>query len=961
MTILEDQKKSEEQILEFWKKNKIPEKTRKMRVGAKGFYFLDGPPYATGSITVGTAFNKVLKDTYIRFFRMMGFNVWDQPGYDTHGLPIENKVEKELGFKAKSDIENFGIENFVEKCRNFSTKFIGVMSDEFNNLGVWMDWNHPYLTLDNDYIEGAWFTFKKAFEKKLLYKGIYPVHVCPRCETAVAYNEIEYKTVEDISIYVKFKIKNRKNEYLVIWTTTPWTLPANTGIMVKPDADYARVKVGEEILIIAKDLVEDVAEKAGFEDYTISDTFKGTKLADLQYLHPLADLFPFQKDLMNAHRVVLSDQYVTLEEGTGLVHTAPGHGQEDFKVGIETGLPAISPVKLNGTYDQTCGKFAGMYVKDADNLIIQELEERGLLLHKGKISHEYPHCWRCESPLILISIPQWFFKVTSIRNKLMEENTKVDWHPTWAGQRFHNWLESLGDWPISRQRYWGIPLPIWICKKCNEIKVIGSRDELPKVPKDFHRPYIDKITMECQKCKGIMERVTDVLDVWFDSGVCSWASLGYPRDKKLWKEMWPADLNLEGPDQIRGWWNSELITSIITFDKAPFKNILFHGFVLDAHGIKMSKSKGNIVTPQEVIDNYGRDVLRFYLLSSAPWDDFYFNMNDVKDLAKQFNIVRNTFNFVSTYVTDYPTKPEKLNKEDKWLLSRLNSLIESYIGDFQNYNGYKAVEKTMEFILNDLSRWYIKLIRNRVWPAYEGSDKKAAFYTLTLVTENLVKLLAPVCPFIAEDIYQNVFKKFKKGLESVHFSDLPKSDKKIIDKKLEKEMEVVKAIVEASLSARQKANLRLRWPTISVLVMTRNKEIKETVEDLKDILIDSCNTREIKVISEIPKGNFAESEFEGNKIFLDLTEDENLKNERLYRELTRKIQAMRKENKLIVKDKIVLTLKSDIKTEKILHNFIESLKKDVGCKEVEIGKLEGELKDEILFDNKNIKISFKKN
>jgi len=956
--ILEDQKKAEEQVLKLWKTKKIPKKVRKLRK-KKIFYFVDGPPYATGSIHMGTALNKILKDTYIRFWRMSGFKVWDQPGFDTHGLPIENKVEKELGLTKKSDIEKFGIDKFIKECRNFSTKFIGVMSEQFNDLGVWLDWDNPYLTLTNDYIEGAWFTFKKAFEKGLLYKGIYPVHVCPRCETALAYNELDYKDIDDIAIYVKFQLKNRKNEYLVIWTTTPWTLPANTGVMAKPGAGYVKVRVGNDILILAEKLLETVMDKFGVETYSVLETLTGRELNGYKYLHPLADYFTFQRRLKKAHRVVMSDQYVNLEEGTGLVHTAPGHGQEDFKVGQETGLPAVSPVKLNGTFDERCGKFSGMFVKDADSIILEQLEKRGLLLHKEKIRHDYPHCWRCESPLLLISLPQWFFKVTTIRDKLMEENQKVKWYPSWAGQRFHNWLESLGDWPISRQRYWGIPLPIWVCEKCEEVKVVGSRNELKKIPKDFHRPHIDKVTLKCEKCEGTMKRVPDVLDVWFDSGVCSWASLGYPRKEKLLNEMWPSDLNLEGPDQIRGWWNSELITSVITFDRAPFKAILFHGFVLDAHGIKMSKSKGNIITPMNVIDEYGRDVLRFYLLSSPAWDDFYFNMEDVREVAKQFNIARNTFKFVNTYVTKLP-RQKRLKIEDKWILSRLNSLIENYLEYFQSYNGHKAVQEIMNFILNDLSRWYIKLVRDRVWPLYKGKDKNSAFYTLVVVTESLVKLLAPICPFIAEDIYQNVLKNFKKGLQSVHMHEFPKPNKRLINKRLEKNMEVIKQIAEASNFARQKVNLKLRWPVKELIVVTKDKDVKKAVKSLKKVISGICNAKSVRLKTKPPKGKFTESEFGENKVLLDLTEDKTIMKERIYRELTRKIQALRKEYKFVVKDRIRLTLKSDVDTEKSLKKFKKDLKRDVGAKIVEVGKLKGKYDGELVFKDKKVGIKFDK-
>ncbi len=955
--VLEDQRKSEEEILRFWKEKRIPEKVRRLKKKGRKFYFLDGPPYATGSIHMGTALNKILKDTYIRFFRMLGFNVWDKPGFDTHGLPIENKVEKLLGFRRKSDIEKFGVEKFIDECRKFSTKFIGVMSDQFENLGVWMDWKNPYLTLTNDYIEGVWFTFKRAFEKGLLYKGSYPVHVCPRCETAVAYNEIEYKTVSDPSIYVKFRVKNRKNEYLLIWTTTPWTLPANTGIMAKPEADYVRVKVDDEIWILAEALLEDVMEKVNVESYTIVERVKGRKLNGLEYLHPLADIFTFQQRLKNAHRVVLSEQFVSLDEGTGLVHTAPGHGQEDYRVGLETGLPALSPVKIDGTFTEDCGKYAGMYVKDVDESIIEELERKGLLLHKETIRHEYPFCWRCNSPLLLILLPQWFFAVKKMRKKLIEENEKVEWHPSWAGQRFKNWLESLGDWPISRQRYWGIPLPVWVCEKCGEIKIVSSRKELRKELKDLHRPYIDRITLECRKCKGRMRRIPDVLDVWFDSGVCSWVSLGYPRKKKLWKEWWPADLNLEGPDQIRGWWNSQLITSVITFDKKPFKRILFHGFVLDAHGVKMSKSKGNVVTPEDVIKDYGRDVLRFYLLSSPPWNDFYFNMRDVKEVAKKFIVLRNTFNFVRTYVKEFK-RVKSLNVEDEWIISRVNSLVKDYLNHFKSFNGHKGVQELMDFILNDFSRWYVKLIRNRVWPLYEGKDKTAAFFTLVYVSERIAKLLAPICPFFAEDIYQNVLRKFEKGLESIHMCELPKPEKSLMKKRLEEEMKIIKGITEVSYAARQKAGLKLRWPVKRLVIVTEDKRTRKAIENLKSVLLNACNSKEVEVVSRIPRGNFSEAEFEGNKVLVDLEEDESLREERLYRELTRKIQALRKEYKFVVEDRIKLTLKSDEETERILRKFAEFLKKDVGAEKVEIGELRGKYGGELKFREKKIEIRF---
>ncbi|MCS7135063.1 MAG: isoleucine--tRNA ligase [Candidatus Aenigmarchaeota archaeon] len=948
-------KELEESIKEFWKKNNIPEKVREKNKGKKKFYFLDGPPYATGYIHIGTAWNKILKDCYIRYWRMKDYDVWDQPGYDTHGLPIENKVEQKLGLKSKSDIERLGVKNFNEECKNYATQFIDIMNKQFEDLGVWMDWKNPYLTLTNDYIEGAWHTFKIGFEKGLLYKDVYPVHVCPHCETAVAYNEIEYTQITDPSIYVKFPVYGKENEFLVIWTTTPWTLPSNTGIMAKPSGDYVYVKVGGEVLILAESRLQEVMEKANTSGYKIIKRVKGKELEGLKYENPLADVFPFIKKLQNAHRVVLSEQYVSLEEGTGLVHTAPGHGQEDYKVGKENGLPIVSPLKLNGTYNNNCGRFAGKFVKAADDEIIEEFHVRGLLFHKEKITHEYPKCWRCSSPLLYMSVPQWFFRITAIREKLIEENKKVAWYPDWAGKRFENWLENLGDWPISRQRYWGIPLPIWECERCGRIKVIGSIDELPKKPKDLHRPYIDEIEIECE-CKAKMKRVNDVLDVWFDSGLAAWASLKYPREKKLFERLWPCDLQIEGPDQIRGWWNSQLITSVITFDEKPFKAILFHGFVLDAHGNKMSKSKGNIVQPEDVIEKYGRDVLRFYLLSSPAWEDFYFNWTDTENVARILNILMNTFVFIKTYVDKKPKKPKKLNLEDKWILSRLNRILSSYDKNMQQYSHHKVVQDLQDFILNDFSRWYIKLVRDRVWPTYEGGDKEAAFYTLVKVSEVLLKMLAPFTPFIAEYYYQELL----KDKESVHLCSIPKPEKDLIDDNLEKQMEIVRKLFEITSSIRQKEKIKLRWPLKRLIIISNDKDVKASIENLSDVLKFICNVKEISLAKKLPKGKFSEEVFDKGTVYLDVERDENLIAEMVLRELIRYIQEMRKKNNFVVKDEIVLYLKTDKKTKEMIGKFVERLKKEVGAVEVDFNSFDGKYRGSLQIEDLKIDVSFSK-
>ncbi len=948
-------KKIEKEILEFWEKNQIPKKTRESKKNLKTFFFMDGPPYATGYIHIGTAWNKIIKDCFIRFWRMQGFNVWDQPGYDTHGTPIEVKVEKELGFHSKKDILDFGVKNFVEKCRHYATRFIGVMNDQFSNLGVWMNWENPYITLKNEYIEGAWFTFKKSFEKGLLYKGNYPVHVCPRCETVVAYNEIEYTKLTDPSIYVKFPVKGKNNEFLLIWTTTPWTLPANTGIMVHPDFEYAKVRVEDEILIIAKELVETVMKKAGIETYEIIETFKGKELEETKYESPLKHIVPIQRDLKNGHRVVLSRRFVSLEEGTGLVHSAPGHGLEDYKVGLEYNLPVLSPVNLNGTFTEDAGYWLkGKFTKAADNEIIDELEKKGFLFHKENVTHDYPQCWRCDSALLLISVPQWFFKITAVRDKLLSENKKVKWIPEWAGKRFENWLEGLGDWPISRQRYWGIPLPIWECE-CGRIEVIGSLKELKEKSNlekeiDLHKPEIDEVKIKC-KCGREMKRIPDVLDVWFDSGVSTWASLEYPNKKDLFEKMWPSDFQTEGPDQIRGWWNSQLITSVLTFDRAPYKTILFHGFVLDAHGAKMSKSRGNIVMPEDVVEKYGRDVLRFYLLSSAVWNDFYFNWEDVVDTNKMFNIFLNIHNFVKTY-GENQEKPKNLKMEDKWILSKIYSLAKSSQKYGKNYEIHKVSQGAKDFILNDFSRWYIKIIRDRVSPWYDGEDKKAAQYTLLKVLNVLIKILAPITPFITEKIYQELYRE-KEGLESIHMCSWPEIKKNLINPKLENEMELIKNLIENVYSLRQEMRAKLKWPVSKIYIKPKNKELENAVNNLKEIVKIMGNFKEIELVKEMPK-DLKSKEFPDGIIALG----EVLKDEALVRELIRKVQILRKNEKLKVTEKIVLWLKTDKETENLLKKHEKMVLGGVGAE-----KIEFELKEEkgkLEFEGKEIKIGFKK-
>ncbi len=943
--------KTEEEVIGFWKKGKVYSRIRKEARGRKPFFFADGPPYATGDIHMGTGWNKIIKDTYIRFWRIRGFDVWDQPGYDSHGTPIEYQVEKKLGFSSKKDIEAYGTAKFIRECRKFATRFINVMSKEFANLGVWMDWDNPYITLNNSYIEGAWFTFRKAHEKGLLYKGLYPVHVCPRCETAVSYNEIEHKTVTDTSVYVKFPIKGRKGEFFVIWTTTPWTLPANTGIMVHPSFSYSLVEIESgEKYVIATELVDPLMEKAGIGSYTTVNTFSGDDLSGMLYEHPLMDLVPALQGLEGAHRVVTSARYVTLEHGTGLVHTAPGHGTEDYHVGVQEGLPRVSPVSTDGTFTKEAGKWLeGKFTRGADSLILQKLSERNALIKKEKISHEYPICWRCNSPLLQISVPQWFFKITEIRNRLLEENKKVRWVPKWAGNRFRDWLRNLGDWPVSRQRYWGIPLPIWECA-CGAIEVIGSFEELRKKSGldreiDLHRPGIDAVKIPCPKCGKNMKRTPDVLDVWFDSGVSTWAALEYPRKKALYKKLWPSSFQTEGPDQFRGWWNSQIITSVLTFDRSPFGTIMLHGFVLDAKGAKMSKSKGNVVTPAQVIERYGRDVLRFYLMSSAPWDDFYFNWDSTKDTSKLFNVLWNVYQFTKAYAPKKPSKRPVLKPEDMWIISRVNSLLE-LSKEAEGYMIHRIVSSTGDFILNDLSRWYIKLVRDRLSPWYTGGDKAAARYALHYVLEKLVRIMAPVSPFMSEHIYQDMFgKRF-----SVHSEAWPEQEKNLVDRKLENSMAIVKGLIEQMNAAREDGRLKLKWPLDAVHIYSEKKDVLKAVKDLRDVVRFMGNVREVRFLD---KASREMKPFPGGRLGLG----DVLEEEKFVRELMRSIQVLRKKDGLKVTDSIVLTLNTDKETEKLIRKHEKAILHGVGSSGITYGQPKQQ-KGTWELDGKSVSIGF---
>ena len=847
----------ESSVREYWKQHNIPQKSEDFREGAPKFVFYEGPPTANGMPGIHHAISRTLKDVVCRYKTMQGYQVRRKAGWDTHGLPVEIEVQKQLGFSVKKEIEDYGIEKFNKKCRESVFTYEKEWREMTNLLGYWLDLDNPYITLTNDYIETVWWILNQYWKKDMIYVDKKIVPFCPSCGTPLSDHEVAlgYKEVEDPSVYIRFKVRDEKNTYFLAWTTTPWTLISNVALVVHPDHDYVKVKTGDEYLILAKARLDVL--KDSFE---IVEQYKGKDLEYKEY----EQLFPFIKPEEKAFYVALGD-YVTMEDGTGIVHTAPAFGEEDFAIGKKYGLPFMRPVDEEGKFTSEITDWAGEFVKDADKGIIKDLNMRGMLYLRTQVKHTYPFCWRCDSPLIYFARKSWYIRTTAYNDKMIENNRKIKWYPSYVGEgRFGDWLENNRDWAISRDRYWGTPLNIWLCEKCGHQFSPGSIKELQEkgtlvdgapVPDDIelHRPYVDNIIFTCSECGGIMRRTPEVIDCWFDSGSMPFGQWHYPFENEdiFDKELFPADFIAEGIDQTRGWFYTMLAIATFIKGESSYKSCLVNEMVLDKHGKKMSKSKGNAVDVFKILDKYGADATRWYMLStSPPWTPTRFDEEGVLEVNKKFiGTLKNVASFFVTYgnidnfeYKEYSINPEDRPELDRWIISRLNSVIKKVREFNEKYDLTRAVRLLQSFVINDVSNWYVRRIRKRVWASGMEDDKVAVYMTLYEVLLAVSKLCAPYTPYISEKIFRSLTNK-----ESVHLENYPEHDEELILPKLEKEMQDIIDIVSLARAARNEVQIKIRQP---LRTLYAPEEMKDVVERMKSLIIEEINIHNIEYVRD---------------------------------------------------------------------------------------------------------------
>ena len=858
----------EKQVEKFWKENHIFEKSMEDRKDDPTYMFYDGPPTANGKPHIGHVLTRVIKDMIPRYRTMKGYMVPRKAGWDTHGLPVELEVEKKLGLDGKEQIEEYGMEPFIQQCKESVWKYKGMWEDFSSTVGFWADMENPYVTYHDDYIESEWWALKEIWNKKLLYKGFKIVPYCPRCGTPLSAQEVSqgYKTVKERSAIVRFKVVG-EDAYFLAWTTTPWTLPSNVALCVNPTEVYCKVKAADGYTYyMAEALLDKVLGKLGSEEtpaYEVLEKYVGKDLEYKEY-EPLFACAgeAAAKQKKKAH-FVTADNYVTMSDGTGIVHIAPAFGEDDSRVGRDYDLPFVQFV--DGKGDMTAETpYAGVFVKKADPLVLQDLDKEGKLFDAPKFEHDYPHCWRCDTPLIYYARESWFIKMTAVKDDLIRNNNTINWIPESIGKgRFGDWLENIQDWGISRNRYWGTPLNIWQCE-CGHMHSIGSRQELFEMSGDekaktveLHRPYIDEITLKCPECGGTMHRVPEVIDCWFDSGAMPFAQHHYPfENKELFEQQFPANFISEAVDQTRGWFYSLLAESTLLFNKAPYKNVIVLGHVQDENGQKMSKSKGNAVDPFDALNKYGADAIRWYFyINSAPWLPNRFHGKAVVEGQRKFmSTLWNTYAFFVLYAdidnfdpTKYELNYDQLPVMDKWLLSRLNTTVQAVDNDLANYKIPEAARALQEFV-DEMSNWYVRRSRERFWAKGMEQDKINAYMTLYHALVTIAKTAAPMIPFMTEDIYQNLVRSVDKDApESIHLCDFPTVNEAWIDKDLEADMKELLEIVVLGRACRNTANIKNRQPIGTMYV----KAEKKMSEFYTDIIADELNVKEVKFADDV--------------------------------------------------------------------------------------------------------------
>ena len=845
----------EKDVLKFWEDEKVFEESLKKNEDGKDYTFYDGPPTANGKPHIGHVLTRVIKDMIPRYRVMKGYNVLRKAGWDTHGLPVELEVEKLLGLDGKEQIEEYGLEPFINKCKESVWKYKGMWEDFSNTVGYWVDMEHPYVTYDNNYIESVWWSLKQIYDKGLLYKGFKIVPYCPRCGTPLSSHEVAqgYKDVKEKSVIAKFKAKDMEDTYFLAWTTTPWTLPSNLALCVNAKEDYVKVKCDGTHYILAKALVESVlADK----EYEVVEEYKGKDLEYKEYI----PLFDFKKMDKKCYYVT-NAEYVTLTDGTGIVHIAPAFGEDDAQVGRKYDLPFLQLVNSKGEMTEET-PWSGMFCKDADKEILIALKEKGLLFKTLSFEHSYPFCWRCDTPLIYYAREAWFINMTAVKDDLIRNNDTINWIPESIGKgRFGDWLKNVQDWGISRDRYWGTPLPIWECE-CGHRHAIGSISELKEMSTDcpdnieLHRPYIDQVTITCPHCGKKMHRVKEVIDCWYDSGSMPFAQWHYPfENKEQFEKTFPADFISEAVDQTRGWFYSLLAISTLVFNKAPYKNVIVLGHVQDENGQKMSKSKGNAVDPFDALEKYGADAIRWYFYSnSAPWLPNRFHAAAVTEgQRKVMGTLWNTYAFFVLYAnidnfdaTKYTLEYDKLSIMDKWLISKLNTLVKDVDNNLANYKITETSRIIAEFV-DELSNWYVRCSRERYWVSGMPQDKINAYMTLYTALTTLAKVCSPMLPFITEEIYQNLVRSIDKDApKSVHLCSYPIAKDEYIDKELEARMEEVLDVVTLGRNARNSANIKNRQPISKIYV-----EGKDLPEYFTSIISNELNVKEVEFTDDV--------------------------------------------------------------------------------------------------------------